>query len=227
MKYTLLSINPFFHGLVAIFSVIVIMIAIIESPHTVTLTTNIVQASQGPEFYFENSTHYQLNPNGSIHVKPFAFIVIQLVKDPEGYAFDGELYKPSDKDVQFSFNDEGKFKTYYYNLTNSGVNEVIISDTRTEATITYKMPLGINTTIESVQQIHLNFDVETIERLTDGVTYVSGTDSPMIINNTAYLFPWAIVDQYDDGTASISISGDNPPVRNDPELISNILQLFD
>lgn len=227
MKFIFLRINTLFICLIITSLVTVSIITLMAVSPTGMLQENVAYSLQ-PEltFSFENSTHFQTNSDRPITLKSPVYFTVELVKDPEGYAFNGDLYKPSHNTIFFMFNDEGKFKSYLYNLTNSGNNEVIFSDTQIEPKFTYRMPLSANTTTESIQKIDLSFDVDTIERLVDGVKYIAGTDSPLVINDTAYLFPYAVFNQFNDGTATISISSDNPPVRNDPELLSNLMQLF-
>jgi hypothetical protein len=48
-----------------------------------------------------------------------------------------------------------------------------------------------------------------------------------VLNDTAWHFPFTIFNQENDGSATVSISSQNPPVRNDPELLSNLMQMFE
>ena len=116
---------------VSLICMILILLLIISS-----LSTERISYSLQPfTFSFENSTHFQISPDRPIDLKPSIHIIMSLSKDPEGSTLFGEVYKPFPKVVQISHNDQGKFKSYSYNLTNSGINDVTISDTNIYPTL--------------------------------------------------------------------------------------------
>lgn len=214
--------NSLFMNLISVCVVCVSLILLL-----IISSTSIEKSYSSFTFSFENSTHFQISADQPIDLKPSVHIIMSLTKDPEGFSSFGELYRPFPKVVQISYNDEGKFKSYSYNLTNSGTNDVTVSDTRIYPTFAYKIPAGANTTTESIQRFSQSFDVETIERLVDGIRYIGFTDSPLVVNDTAWLLPMAIFTQYNEDSATVSISSQNPPVRNDPELLSNLMQMLE
>jgi hypothetical protein len=130
-------------------------------------------------------------------------LIIELIKDPEGYGFSGEPYKSTNDGLQLDINDKGKLRTYWYNLTNSGSNQVSISDTQIYPSFTFRMPIGANSTTQSVEEISQFFKVAQISPLTDGNGYLSRFGSPITINNTSYEYPFLIVNQYNNGTATL------------------------
>lgn len=162
------------------------------------------------EYPFENSTHIQYNLGDDILQKPYIRMFIDLIRDPEGYAFSGEPYKFIYNGLQLDINNNGKLKSYWYNLTNSGTNQVSISDTEIYPSFTFRMPIGPNSTTQSVQEISQFFKVGEITPLSNGTEYFSNYGSPITVNKTTYQYPFLLVDQYNDGTASLVLVSMEP-----------------
>lgn len=107
--------------------------------------------------------------------------------------------------VQLNFNDEGKLKSYWYNLTNSGTNQVSISDTQTYPSFIFRMSIGPNSTTQSVQEISQFFKVGQISPLSAGIEYLSNSGSPITAINTSYEYPFLLVNQYNNGIATFTL----------------------
>jgi hypothetical protein len=159
---------------------------------------------------FENATHIQYNIGEDIFQKLPLRLFIDLTRDSEGYAFSGDPYKFVYNGLQLDINDNGKLKSYWYNLTNSGTNQVSISDTQIYPSFTFRMPIGPNSTTQSVQEISQVFKVGQISPLPDGTEYLSNYGSPITVNNTTYEYPFLIVNQYNNGTAKVILVSDEP-----------------
>ncbi len=112
------------------------------------ILTYVPSFSQEVKFVypFENKTHIQFATDGGILLKPDIYLSLPLVKDNDGYGFSGEPYKPATPTVELQINYHGKLRTYDFNLTNSGSQQVSISDTQIYPSFTFKMPLGPNST---------------------------------------------------------------------------------
>jgi hypothetical protein len=162
------------------------------------------------EYPFENATHIQYSSNGDVVSKPSIRLIMDLTRDPEGYGFSGDPYKFTYNGLQLDINDNGKLRTYWYNLTNSGSNQVSISDTQIYPSFTFRMPIGPNSTTQSVEEISQFFKVGQISPLTDGTSYLSKYGSSITLNNTSYEYPYLIVDQYSNGTATLYLVSTEP-----------------
>ena len=171
------------------------------------LLNNFVYAQIIPmEYPFENSTHIQYNAGDEIYPKPSARLILDLVEDPEGISYSGQAYSPVYTSVTYEVNDDGKFKTYWLDLTNSGSNEVSISDTQIYPSFSFRVPMGSNSTVERVNEISQFVTVESIETLPNVVSYSGWNTLPITINGTSYSNVLTIFDQYNNGTAVLYIA---------------------
>lgn len=120
------------------------------------------------EYPFENTTHIQYNAGEEIYPKASIRMFVDLIRDSEGYAFSGEPYKFLYNGLQLDINDKGKLKSYWFNLTNSGRNQISISDTQIYPSFTFRMPIGPNSTTQSVEEISQFFKVGQITPHSNG-----------------------------------------------------------
>jgi hypothetical protein len=79
-------------------------------------------------------------------------------------------------------------------------------DTLIYPSFTFKIPLGPNSTTQSVQEVSQFFRVTTIEPLPNGENYFAVANQPLIINGTSYPHPQAYFTDFNDETALITIS---------------------
>jgi len=161
------------------------------------------------DYTFENATHIQYDKTDDIHLKSSIEISMDLTKDLEGSTFSGEPYKILDNGLQVDINDKGKLKSYWYNLTNSGIHKVSISDTNVFLSFTFRMPIGPNSTVVSVEEISQLFRIDKIIPHPDGIGYLT-RGYPISLNNTTYENSYLIVNQFDNETAQLGISSITP-----------------
>lgn len=153
------------------------------------------------KYPFENATHIQYSPGDKIYQKLPIRLTLYLVKDPEGYAFSGEPYKPDIPLVIMDINDHGKLRSYFFNFTDSGSKQVSFSDTKIYPSFTFKMPLGPNSTSQSVEEVSQFFTVKTIDPIPDGTSYFAYSNMPLSINGSSHPNAYLIFDHYNNDTA--------------------------
>jgi hypothetical protein len=128
------------------------------------------------------------------------------MEDPDGISFSGLPYAPAYTTITYDVNDNGKLRTYWLDLTNSDNNDVSISDTQIYPSFSFRVPVGSNSTIERVNEISQFVDVQTIETLPEVVTYTGYNSLPITINGTSYSELITIFDQFNNGTATLTIA---------------------
>jgi hypothetical protein len=166
------------------------------------------------EFPFENATHIQYSPNDEIVGKYSASVFTDLVKDPDGISFSGEPFKPINPIIWVSINDkDGKLRSYYFNLTDSGINQVSASDTQIYPSFSFKMPLGPNSTSLTIQEVSQFFNVYMIKPEGSNTTYYARSNQPLVINGSSYPSPGLVFEDKEDGTAFLSIQSYSEPIH--------------
>lgn len=134
-------------------------------------------------------------------------IIVELVKDPDPLGIIGQSYKPQYNLIWISLESNRDSNSNFYSLTESGINRLEVSDTKIYPSFSFKMPIGPNNNTQSIEKVGLLFDVNYITKVHNGLNYVGTTNVPIILNNTEYGDLYLEFDQYDNGTAKLTMLG--------------------
>lgn len=186
---------------------LILLVAILTSEGPKLFDNIYAQQGTSSEGVFENSTHIQFEEGDQILQKPQLYTYMNLINDNEGFGFSGDPYKSVDNLVLIQTNENGTLKSGWYQLTDSGTNQVSISDTQVYPSFSFRMPISENSTTEKVEEISQFFSVDYITNDPGVITYDGTSNTPININNTVYPNPSIIFSQYNNGNATVSIFG--------------------
>ncbi len=151
-------------------------------------------------------------PNGNTATKPYLSITMQTVKDPGGYSSTGERYNPTDGSVRVQVNENGNQRTDQHPLINSENNKVIISNISIFPSFSFRMSDIEKNNSQNIEEISRVFSMSNITKENNGQLYQGISKyTPITINDKVYPGPVALFYQYNNGTGTLNIYGNNPP----------------
>ncbi len=162
-------------------------------------------------FPLENLTENQKATSRDIQSVPSVSIIVELVKDSDALGFIGQSYKPQYNLIWISLDANGYSNPNFYSLTDSGINRLEVSDTKIYPSFSFKLPIGPNNNTQSIEKISLFFDVNYITKIPNGLNYVGTTNVPIILNNSEYRDLYLEFDQYNNGSAILTMLGYQTP----------------
>ena len=151
-------------------------------------------------------------PDVDAATKSYLFITMQTIKDPGGYSSTGERYNPTDGSVTVQMNENGSQRIDQHPLINSENNKVIISNISIFPSFSFRMSDIQKNNSQDIEEISRVFSMSNITKENNGQLYQGISKyTPITINDKVYPGPIASFFQYNNGTGTLNIYGNNPP----------------
>lgn len=175
---------------------------------------------------FLKSYSQQRNPNTSLNEltnqvptnnmgkNSYLSITLQVTKNPINHGSTGIQYEPKDNSIMISINDSGNQKTGRFTLDNSTRNQVIISNVSIFPTLSFSMSADKKSSIDNIVEISRVFFVNNVTKNGDIQLYQGiSRFIPITVDNKVYPEPIASFYQYQNGTGTLKILDNNPPIQ--------------
>ena len=151
-------------------------------------------------------------PYGTIPTKPYLSITMQTIKDPGGYSSIGERYTPTGESITVLVNEKDNQRVDQYPVINSENNKVIISNISIFSSFSFRIGDLQKNNSQNIEEISRVFSVSNITKENNGQLYQGISKyTPITVNNKVYPEPVASFYQYNNGTGTLNIYGNNPP----------------
>lgn len=153
-------------------------------------------------------------PNSNTGKNPYLSITLQMTKNPINHGSTGIQYDPKDKSIIISINDNGNQKTGRFALDNSTRNQVIVSNVSIFPTLSFSMSDSKKGGVQNIGEISRVFFVNNITKQADSQLYQGiSRFIPITVDNKVYPEPTALFYQYQNGTGTLNILDNNPPIH--------------
>lgn len=145
---------------------------------------------------------------------PHLSITLQVTKNPISHGSTGIQYEPKDKSILVSIYESGNQKTGRFTLDNSTRNQVIVSNVSIFPTLSFSLSSDSKSNIEHIVEISRVFFVNNITKQADGQLYQGISKFiPITVDGKVYPEPIASFYQYRNGTGTLNILDNNPPIH--------------
>lgn len=147
-------------------------------------------------------------------LSPYLSLTLQTIKNPGGQSSAGDEYVPKGSSILAQINDSGEEKTERFALNNSTSNKVVVSNISIFPTISFTGSDKVRPNMQDSDEISRVFIVNNITKQEDGQLYQGISKFiPITINNKVYPEPIASFYQYSNGTGTLNIIDQNPPIQ--------------
>lgn len=153
-------------------------------------------------------------PSSNTGKNPYLSITLQVSKNPINHGSTGIQYEPKDKSIIISINDSGNQKTGRFELNNSTRNQVIVSNVSIFPTLSFSMSADKRSSIDNIVEISRVFFVNNVTTQGDIHLYQGiSRFIPITVDNKVYPEPIASFYQFQNGTGTLNILDNNPPIQ--------------